>query len=367
MAQHREPIDSRIERARTPSARLYLDSDVQQAIAERVLRPSWQWVGTDADLEGECAQAPFTLLPGSLNEPLVLTRDGDRRRCLSNVCTHRAMLICERPGSSRGLRCRYHGRRFGLDGRFASAPGFEGAEDFPGPTDDLAERPLERRAPLLFTRAAGAGGFDRWWGPVERALGFLGLEQAQHAPERDAEYVMACHWALYIENYLEGLHIPFIHPGLNATLQFEKYEQVLLERGTLQVAEAAAGEQAFESLPAGHDQFGRRIAALYFWLYPNLMVNAYPWGVSMNQVLPEGPQRTRVAFRSYVRHPELLGQGASGDLAQVEWEDEQAVEAVQRGLASSAYDRGRYSPQHEQGTHHFHRLLQADLGPEFPA
>jgi choline monooxygenase len=38
-------------------------------------------------------------------------------------------------------------------------------------------------------------------------------------------------------------------------------------------------------------------------------------------------------------------------------EDQAVIEAVQRGIRSRFYERGRYSPTREQGTHHFHRLI----------
>ena len=40
-------------------------------------------------------------------------------------------------------------------------------------------------------------------------------------------------------------------------------------------------------LPAIPD-YGKRVAAFYFWLFPNLMLNFYPWGLSMNVVNPLG-------------------------------------------------------------------------------
>ena len=58
------------------------------------------------------------------------------------------------------------------------------------------------------------------------------------------------------------------------------------------------------------------MAAYYAWLFPNLMFNVYPWGLSVNVVQP----------------------------------------------LSRLYSKGRYSPQHERGTHHFHRLVGACLG-----
>ena len=116
---------------------------------------------------------------------------------------------------------------------------------------------------------------------------------------------------------------------------------------------AEGSEHVFDLPP---DQ-GKRVAAYYAWLFPNLMLNFYPWGLSINVVKPLAVDRTRVTFLSYVRDPGKLDRGAGAGLDRVEMEDEAIVEATQRGVRSSHYDRGRYSPTREQGVHHFHRLL----------
>jgi choline monooxygenase len=91
-------------------------------------------------------------------------------------------------------------------------------------------------------------------------------------------------------------------------------------------------------------------------------MNFYPWGLSINVVRPLAVDSTRISFLTYVWKPELLERGAGSGLDQVEREDEAVVEAVQRGVRSRSYDRGRYSPAREQGVHHFHRLLAEALG-----
>jgi choline monooxygenase len=42
-------------------------------------------------------------------------------------------------------------------------------------------------------------------------------------------------------------------------------------------------------------------------------------------------------------------------------DDEEVIESVQHGVRSRLYDRGRYSPRREAGTHHFHKLLACFL------
>jgi choline monooxygenase len=91
------------------------------------------------------------------------------------------------------------------------------------------------------------------------------------------------------------------------------------------------------------------------------MINVYPWGLSLNVVRPLAPDRTRVSFRSYVWDASRLTGGAGGSLDRVEREDEAVVESVQRGVRARLYRDGRYSPAHETGVHHFHRMLAGAL------
>ena len=87
------------------------------------------------------------------------------------------------------------------------------------------------------------------------------------------------------------------------------------------------------------------------------MFNFYPWGLSLNIVQPLTLNKTKVSFISYVLDASKLEQGAGSGLEKVEKEDETIVENVQKGVHSSFYKSGRYSPTREQGVHHFHSLL----------
>jgi choline monooxygenase len=193
-------------------------------------------------------------------------------------------------------------------------------------------------------------------------LRFLPFERASLDRARSRDYDVAAGWGLYCDNYLEGMHIPFVHPALAAALDAKSYRTELLPWGSVQVGVASGDDGAFE-LPFGHPDFGQRIAGYYFWFFPNLMLNVYPWGVSVNIVRPLAVDRTRVSFLSYVWDPAKVDKGASADLDRVERQDEAVVESVQRGMRSRLYRGGRYAPRHESGTHHFHRLLAGFLSP----
>ena len=87
------------------------------------------------------------------------------------------------------------------------------------------------------------------------------------------------------------------------------------------------------------------------------MLNFYPWGLSVNLVIPLSVNRTKIIYHGYVGDPLMLGRGAGSNLDKVEAEDQEIVEATQSGVKSESYDRGRYSPTMETGIHHFHRIL----------
>ncbi len=349
-------VDPDIGRARTLPGAFYSDPEEWRRQRERIFARAWHWIPEGGRLGGTDFAVPFTLLPGFLDEELVLTRSEGSTRCLSNVCTHRGTLVVDESGPRRHLRCRYHGRRFAMDGRFVSMPEFEGVEGFPSKDDDLPRVAHREWGPFHFASLEPIWDLDAALAPLEDRIGFLPLEKMVEDLSGRRDWDVAAHWALYCENYLEGFHSPFVHPELRRALDVKSYRTELFELGSLQVGVASSGDDAFD-LPAGHPDSGRAVAAYYFWVFPNLMLNFYPWGLSVNLVQPLGVGETRVSYWSFVLDSSKRGKGAGANLDRVEREDQEVVHAVQRGVRSRLYKSGRYSPSQERGVHHFHRLL----------
>ena len=174
------------------------------------------------------------------------------------------------------------------------------------------------------------------------------------------DYHVNANWALYCENYLEGFHIPFVHGGLNQALDFGEYKTEVFQYCNLQLGIGKKGEDCFV-LPETSKDYGQDIAAYYFWVFPNMMFNFYPWGLSVNLVQPTKVDECKVSFITYVLDESLLNTGAGSGLDTVELEDEEIVNHVQKGIHSRFYKHGRYSVKREQGTHHFHRLIASFL------
>lgn len=354
-------IEVEIRRAAALPSEVYTEDAVYRRVLDRVFARSWQFLGDEDLVKTPGTVCPLTLLEGALDEPLLLGRDTDDTvRLLSNVCTHRGMLVAEHAGHVRHLRCRYHGRRFGLDGTCRHMPEFEDVEGFPADSDHLRELDLERWGKLLFGGLGAVASFGEVFGDLQKRLGWLPLHEFTSDPKRSRDYVVRCNWALYVDNYLEGFHIPFVHSGLDQVLDYGEYTTEIFPWSNLQLG-VGAGEGEVFDLPSDSPDRGRRVAAYYWWIFPNTMLNFYPWGLSVNVVKPLAVDRTRVSFLSYVWKPEKIEHGAGAALDRVEREDEEVVEAVQRGVRSRLYDRGRYSPRREPGVHHFHRLLAREL------
>ncbi|WP_462248107.1 aromatic ring-hydroxylating oxygenase subunit alpha [Ekhidna sp.] len=358
---NRYSINPDIALAETLPASFYQDQEVFDLIKEKVFYNTWQWVGNEDFVKLPKQTHPFVLLDGFLTEPMLLTKDEEGAlNCLSNVCTHRGNLVVNNPGNQRNLICMYHGRKFGLDGKFQSMPEFKEAKDFPRPCEDLHRFETSQWGPLVFAKLGGSIDLAKVISEMDQYVGFLPHEEFVFSEVQSKDYLVNAHWALYCDNYLEGFHIPFVHKDLNDALDYGSYETIMHEHFNVQVGYSDGAEEIFD-LPDGHIHSGKRVAAYYFWLFPNMMFNFYPWGLSLNIVRPISLNQTKVSFLSYIYDESKLHKGAGALLDKVEREDEFVVESVHKGLKSKYYQSGRFSPTREKGVHQFHSMLSKYL------
>jgi len=347
-------IDPDIARAWTLPARLYFDPEIYQCERQKIFHRTWQVVGHHDQLAK--AGDYFTLeLAG---EPLLLVRDQNcEARGFYNVCRHRAGPPAQGCGSRKVFRCGYHGWTYGLDGKLISAPEFEGVEAFDPEHFSLRSIRVEEWHNLIFVNlddhaeplAANLGGFSEQAGrhPFTKMKLF----------ERRA-YAMNCNWKTYVDNYLEGYHLPSVHPGLNRELDYGSYEVEIHSAYVRQfspIRRLQAGDFSSRRYPGGSDD----LTTDYFWIFPNWMLNCYPDNVSLNVVLPLGPDRSVVIFEWYLAEDLIGSETARRAVAfsdEIQAEDAAICETVQKNLASRSYSQGRYSAKQEKGVHAFHRL-----------
>jgi choline monooxygenase len=348
-------FDSRLAFARTIPSRYYLDQEILDAENRSVFGRSWQLAGR-ADQVREPGQF-FTATIA--NEPLLVVRGSDGElRALSNVCRHRAGPVAKGEGKRPVLQCGYHGWTYGLDGRLLHTPEMIGIECF-----DRGEFSLPRFSVQIWNELV----FVNLDATAVSLAGFLG-DLTDRLASRDyggfrlaasKEWSLDCNWKVYVDNYLEGYHIPIVHPGLFREIDYPSYRTETRVNYSIQHAPLKRPERIRAGDP------GQDID--YLWIWPNLMLNVYPDNFSTNLIVPAGPARTLTIFDWYFRDPDSAGtrQRIDETIAfsdEIQREDVDICEAVQRGLRSSTYDSGRYSPSRENGVHHFHGLYAAAMG-----
>ncbi len=228
--------------------------------------------------------------------------------------------------------------------------------NFPTKKDNLKSIPILKWKNFIFASLNPSIDITPILNDIEMRLPSFPFDDLAHDDNSSASWEIDTHWALYCENYLEGFHVPFVHKGLTKEIDVGTYETQLLENGVLQIAE---GEETIEILKDPQTPT-RNIYGLYYWIFPNIMLNFYSWGLSVNIIEPISREKTRVRFLSYPLPGMEQPAGEEASLERVELEDQSVVKSVQKGIKSRYYTRGRYSPEHEKGVHHFHGLL-ADI------
>jgi choline monooxygenase len=352
-------FDVRLAHASTPPSHWYFDPRLLAAEQERVFARTWQLAGREEQVASPGDY--FTATVGG--EPIIVVRGADDRlRALSNVCRHRAGPVASGAGSRKVFQCGYHGWTFALDGRLLGAPEFDGVADFSRAAVCLPAFKVETWAGLVFVNLdADAAPLGDYLEDLPASLADRDLTAMKFAARKD--WYVDCNWKVYVDNYLEGYHIPLVHPSLNRELDYGRYRTETRRYYSIQHAPVRPTAEARIRVD-GDAAAGE---AQYFWLFPNLMLNVYPDNYSTNLIVPLGAERTLTIFEWYFREPEA--QETQEKLRrtvefsdEIQLEDIRICEAVQRNLHSRTYSQGRYSAKRENGVHHFHGLLAEFLG-----
>jgi choline monooxygenase len=347
-----------LESAWTIPAAWYVDPRVAELERETLFSHTWQMVGR-ADQVSEQGQYLTAELAG---EPVAVVRGSDGLlRGFFNVCRHHAAQVLTEPqGKTHLLRCPYHGWTYSLEGQLKGVPDFAGVCNFDKSSSGLAPIETEIWENFVFVRIEPGGPpLTRFLGDLVEQFRPLHLEKLHFLERR--HYPFDCNWKVFVDNYLDGgYHVPHLHKGLNSVLDYNQYTIQNGERYCLQSSPVVSERADAET---GAVRQGER--ALYYWLYPNFMINWYEGLMDTNLVLPLGANRTVVIFDFYFT--DVSERARSRNLAsinvgqRIQDEDTAICHSVQRGLTSRAYRAGRLSVRREAGEHLFHRLLAADL------
>ncbi|GAB4182528.1 MAG: SRPBCC family protein [Wenzhouxiangellaceae bacterium] len=324
-------------------AEFYTHSGLERSDRQAVFARSWQLVARTDQLR----EPGDHVLADIAGVPLLLVHGDDGElRALHNVCRHRAgpLALCDGRGL-KALRCHYHGWVYNLRGELRGAPEMDDAADFDLKSIQLPQAQIAVWRNLVFAALQPAVSLAETLTGIDERIGVI----EEYAFHQRVSYDVDCHWKVYVDNFLEGYHLPLVHPGLNRLLDYRSYRTEISDWHSLQWSPLEQGDAIY-----GNGQ------AWYYFIYPNTMLNILPGRLQTNRVIPLGLERCRVIFDYYYADHQQTAAADAEFSDQIQDEDIAICEAVQRNLMSGSYRAGRLNPKRESGVHHFHeRLRQA--------
>jgi carnitine monooxygenase subunit len=328
---------------------LYTDPAFFALERERLFRAAWQIVCHVSDIPETGDYQAFDFL----DEKIVTLRgEGGVVRSFHNVCRHRASRLADGTSGNCGHRlvCPYHAWSYGLDGRLAAVPRWQGFEGLDLAAHGLVPVAQEIWRGFVFVRLeAGGPSVAEMMSPYAAeidAYDFEGLRPRGKVVLRPRPV----NWKNVGDNYADGLHIPVAHPGLTRLFAasyaveargwVDKMSGVITERPSTNWS-----ERGYQALLGG---FGRRTWN-YYKLWPNVAFDVYPDQVDFMQMIPISATETLIREIAYAHPDDRRETRAARYLnwrinRQVNAEDTVLIERVQAGMASSSYAAGPLSP-----------------------
>jgi choline monooxygenase len=350
-----EPMD--LDNAHTLPAFMYTDKDFVEIDKQVLLTNSWQFIGHSSQLK----RAGDRIVAEICGKPVLVVRTKqDEIKAFHNVCRHRAGPVATENGNSPLLSCKYHGWTYTLDGELMSAPEMQSTPNFELCQFHLPRVDLAIWQGLIFVNLGKEQSADvcletMLQGIAERILPIdLSVLEYSHRQE----YIVQCNWKVYMDNYLEGYHLPIVHPGLNKLLDYRSYEISLHPWYSYQFS-------PLEKVESQNNFYGEG-KAHYFCVFPNLMLNILPGRLQTNIVEPIDENSCKIIFDYY--YADLDSELTKNLIRQdqdfsdeIQSEDINICEAVQKGLMSGTYESGRFCIKRENAVLHYQELIRKTL------
>ena len=337
-----------IERAETIPAHWNYGEEMHRFERDHLFSRFWNYAGHGSQLQTPGNQ----VVEEAAGSPIILVKDDEgKTRGFYNICRHRSGPLAIENCNSRVLQCKYHGWTYLLDGSLRGTPRFNRTELFDKKDFGLFPVVISEWEGMWFVAPSQPGVPLNEM--VKNITGRIHPEKLSIKKfARRIVYDVKCNWKVYVDNYLEGYHVPFVHPELANLLDLQEYVTETSEWHSLQYSPLKENETVYGS--------GQ---AYYYFIFPNFMLNILPGRLQTNLVLPVSHNSCKVIFEYFYDDVDsnVAKQKLADDLAYseaVQKEDIEICEFVQRGLESRVYTKGRISPETELGVYHFQSLLK---------
>ena len=370
-------VDSEISRAESLPASAFVDPEFLELELGTIFAHTWLLAPPEGNSQKDLAtltdslrktgsRVPFNLL----GKPLFLLRgqQGKLNR-FPNVCTHAWHPLVESSSDGGAIICPQHGRQFDNEGKFLAQAGFEKMKGFPRESDNLRNVHVEERGQWIFVSTGEPlAPFRRFIEKVQQSIPGIKLESLRRQRVEGEVREVEGNWKQHAWNYMDNFHIRFVHKGpggLAGAIDLSSYRTELYKLSALQWAYARDEQNGFDPRLLA-DRFrdlknpSKRVFALWWFIFPNMTLNFYPWGLSVNvyMPIPGKPDKTLFLWFQYALDEDKFRHRNSTWLSdQVDAEDVEAITLVSTGAKSGFAPRGRFAPNEETGPHWFHRLV----------
>ena len=337
----------------TIPSKWYYENEFLDEEKKEIFLKEWQLVGSHSQIKN-----PGDVLVAEIaNNPIIVSRQKDNTlKGFYNVCQHRGGPLAYENCSLNKLQCKYHGWVYDLNGNLKSARGFKKSELKVEDYDLTPVNIAEWMGQVFVNLSSNPVDLGSQIDEIKTLVS--PIDFSNYTFKFRESYEINCNWKVYMDNFLEGFHIPFVHPELNKVIDYKSYKTEIYDRFSLQWCPLDS-----ELSPYGKSSTPEENKAFYFTIFPNIIFNIAPGRLQTNIVEPKGSKSCVVHFDYHFDNPEEANIEQDAEFSEiVQQEDILICESVQKGLESNGYDQGKFSPLHEQGVLHFQSLIRNSLG-----
>jgi len=375
-------VSNPIEKAHGLPNECYTSPDYLMIEREKVFADKWSVIGVASSVPNIGDAKPHNLL----GIPLIMLRDKeDKIRVFHNVCSHRGFKLLDESCSLKNvLRCPYHSWSYDFDGKLVATPHIGGlniheTEKFDKSTSNLKEVRAKIWMDIIFININNNElEFDEYIKPLEdRWSKFMSKEDQnliKHSKDHGYFSIdVKSNWKFAIENYCESYHLPWIHPELNKVSNISDHYHIqglpnrFAGQGTSKYDQPVKGDKTFNNFPNWPKDLSKK--AEYIALFPNLMIGLHIDHFYIFWLEPKSFNETKEHLTMYyvgdesanaVEFKEMRKKNAKF-WKEVMTEDIKAIEGMQEGRSSPAYNGGNFSPIMDNPTHEFHKWIATNL------
>ena len=375
-------VDKAIESANGLPNECYTSEQYLEHERDKIFCDKWTVIGVGSSIPNPGDVKPYNLL----GIPLIIVRDRDLNiRVFHNVCSHRGFKLIDKPCTLKNvIRCPYHSWSYDLTGNLVATPHIGGlnihnSDQFKKNQSNLKEVRSKVWMDIIFVNInSNEIDFEEYIKPLEdRWSKFINHDdQKLLIHSNDYGYFnleVKSNWKFAIENYCESYHLPTIHPELNKVSDINDHYHIqglpnrFAGQGSEKYEQPIKGNKKFDTFNNWDKKSIKN--SEYIALFPNVMIGLHIDHFYVFWLEPLATNKTKEHMQMYYIGEKSANGEELKELRKenarfwkdVMLEDINAIEGMQEGRGSPAYNGGNFSPVMDQPTHQFHKWVANSL------